>query len=264
MTVITMTVMFPRPGSHLRCKRGRTVLTAVGSRGDDGMAGGALSPGPCRAPSRAGSCCREWMGTCSCTGLRAAAAAPELWPHLGASLLGWSVKVSPLPPPLEPSLHMKGRSSQLVDTNLRTHRCLSDILKHKLHNNKSRSAPVVGPTWVVLHHDRRHASVPGVVRLVAVAVCIRSVYVGHVSLVLCQVGRELQVRGACLLSSTTVLLWSPALPPLLYLLLQETFLGPLPLFFPLPVTLSFSVLFPPLILLTFRSFGVFAGVNVGP
>lgn len=89
-------------------------------------------------------------------------------------------------------------------------------------------------------------------------------YVGHVSLVLRQVGRELQVWGACLLPSTTVLLWSPALPPLLHLLLQETFLGPLPLFFPLPVTLSFSVLFPALILLTFRSFGVFAGVNVGP
>lgn len=116
-------------------------------------------------------------------------------------------------------------------------------------------------TWIVLHHDWRHASVARVVWLVAMAIGVRSVHVGHVALVLRQGGGEMHVWGASLLPSTSVLIWSPALHTLLFL---EPFLCPLPLLFPLPFTLSLPVVLPSLLLLQFRSFWVFAGVDVRP
>lgn len=75
--------------AHLRCRTDRTVLTAAGTQGDDEQEGCALAPG--LSPSRvlfhglalghAGSCCLGWTEICSCTGWRADAAAPELWPR---------------------------------------------------------------------------------------------------------------------------------------------------------------------------------------
>lgn len=86
--------------------------------------------------------------------------------------------------------------------------------------------------------------------------------VGHVALVLGQVGGELHVWGARLLPGAAVLLWSPALGPLLHLLFLEAVLGALPLFLPLPVALA--LVFPALLLLSSGSFWVFVRIDVGP
>ncbi len=122
-------------------------------------------------------------------------------------------------------------------------------------------------TRVVLHHDGGHASVAGVAGLVAMAVGVRSVHVGHIALVLGQGGGELHVGGTHLLPSPPVFLWrqlSPALRTFLRLLFLEALLRPWPLLLPFPVALSLPVVLPPVLLLRFRSFGVFVGVDVRP
>lgn len=133
--------------SHLRRRTGRTVPTAAGIPGDDGTAacvgtvkiavGRPLSPGLCLAPDlspapclalapgRAASCCLGWTGICSCTGWRAAAAGPELWPRWTASPWDWTWRASPPPLLLPPSLRTRGRSNRPAGTSLRTETCLS-------------------------------------------------------------------------------------------------------------------------------------------